>query len=182
MRIYRAAHREELNAYLRTWRQAHPERVRLHHERNRHQPRRRRPGNPTDLGAIGWTAGILDGEGSIIISRFHPRHNRDSFNYSLRVQVATTDLPMIRRLYELWGGTRPRRMRRLESGRSLFGWAVSSLRAEEVLRVVRAHLITKAAQADLAFEFRATALRKPSLGAPYYIRMKALRKPVELEG
>ncbi len=177
---YRREHAERIRAYLREWRQRNPRKLREHHERARFRrsgPRRPRPPIPTDPALLGWSAGIIDGEGSIQINRFHPRHDRSRFNYSLGVQVGATDPLMIERLHALWGGTAREFKKRTRTGRLVYGWCVRSLRAEEVLRAVRPYLVTKAAQADLAFEFRSNALRKPELGALYRDNLRKMRAP-----
>lgn len=99
------------------------------------------------------------------------------FRYVLKVAVGATDEGMINRLHELWGGTRRLRARRLKSGRMAHTWLVGSMRAEELLRAVRPHLVTKASQADVALEFRRTALRHPERGASFREQLRALRAP-----
>lgn len=179
-REYRRRNSARIKAHLAVWRETHPDRLKEHRETARYRrsgPRRPRPANPTDPAALGWTAGIIDGEGHIGIARFRPRHDPLNYNYVLRVSVAGTDPQMIERLYTLWGGTLGLNKQRLRSGRLLSRWTVGAMRAAEVLRAVRPHLVTKAAQADIAFEFRAKALRKPRNGARYREVLMQMKRP-----
>lgn len=58
----------------------------------------------------------------------------------------------------------------------MFVWTVRSLRAAEVLGLIRPYLITKAAQTDLVLEFRQVGLRHPEFGEIYRSRLLDLRK------
>lgn len=172
------------------WQAAHPDRIQDYRARERAKRGTHRASRPvpTDVAEVAWTAGILDGEGCIHIIRCRPRRNEgksgrpvSAFRYVLRVQVGGTDEAMIKQLHSLWGGTRSGRGRRLKSGRLAYTWTVGSLRAEQVLRALRPYLITKAAQADVALEFRRTALRHPELGAKFREELKRLRLPPQFE-
>jgi hypothetical protein len=98
--------------------------------------------------ALGWTAGILDGEGHVSL-----RHRPAKRSYSAVVTVNNTDLAMILRLRELWGGyiytcplDRPWHPAR---SRQVHRWIAGSWTALRVLEMVRPHLVTKRTIADL---------------------------------
>lgn len=175
-RATRARRRDRINACQREWRRANPDLVRAARRREGRKPPRPRPANPSEPAILGWTAGIVDGEGSVQINRFRPRYDRTRFNYTVGLQVGATDLAMIRRLHDLWGGSFSPAKRRTRSGRKVFTWTVRALRAAEILALLRPYLVTKSAQADLVLEFRVLGLRHPEFGEIYRSRLRALRK------
>jgi hypothetical protein len=100
-----------------------------------------------------YSAGLIDGEGCIAIAKqTYAKHGYPN-NYALTVRVMTTDTILPNYLYGLFGGhlkvsVDPR------GGRKRVTWAVTSARAESMLRVVLPHLRLKKPQAMLALEFR----------------------------
>lgn len=111
---------------------------------------------PTDF-KIGWTAGMIDGEGSICIARRKRKTGR--IHHDLQIQICMTDEPTVDHLQELWGGS----ICFIDTShygngtwKDQFKWIIASSTAEEVLRVVLPHLVTKKPQAELALEFRQT--------------------------
>lgn len=89
-----------------------------------------------------WTAGIIDGEGSLLVHRSGLRPP------SARLAVGNTDERMIGRLRDLWGGPvydwQPPQPKR----KHMYRWAVSGHRLGVVLRAVLPYLVTKRERAE----------------------------------
>jgi hypothetical protein len=98
---------------------------------------------------IGWSAGIIDGEGCI--GAYYSKRNAGS---QLKVIVTNTDIRIIHRMYELWGGNICPCQRKLGANhKPSFRWSVGGRKACEVLRVLQPYLVGKGEQAKLALEF-----------------------------
>jgi hypothetical protein len=69
--------------------------------------------------------------------------------------VGNTDLRIIYRLQELWGGTVKKSMkpRNPEKHRQVWHWTLCGQETCEFLRNIQSHLVSKREQADLALEF-----------------------------
>ena len=99
---------------------------------------------------VGWAAGILDGEGCISNGRRKLSPIKET--YSVNVSVANTDLKMLHKLKEMFGGVisshggRKKKPHYLDAWR----WVLQSKRAESFLRQVLPWLVTKREQAELA--------------------------------
>lgn len=103
---------------------------------------------------IGWTAGVIDGEGCIC-AYGQKRSKHSGKVWSLRLIVGNTDIRMIVRLQELWGGrlksmAKPRDP---EKHNQAWQWIVCGPDACRVLKTVRDELVVKGEQADLALQF-----------------------------
>ena len=106
-------------------------------------------------GFIGWTAGIMDGEGTItIIQDRRPGREFLSHHLVMRAQVANTDLAMIETLHAAWGGyfrlvkeTRPNRA-------DQYHWYISSNQAARMLKIIEPYLVTKKLLAQLCIAFQ----------------------------
>lgn len=102
---------------------------------------------------IGWTAGIIDGEGSIgiCVSRVKGKPT----GYRIVVRVGNTDIKMLNVLQKLWGGSIC--TTRQNSGwgyRDFHCWTLISLNAFALLVAVAPHLVTKQAQAKVAIRLQ----------------------------
>lgn len=95
---------------------------------------------------LGWTAGIIDGEGCISIYR-----NGNSL-FAPVVQVGACDEKMIEKLRSLWGGSVCHRRKKSKGGRTIWQWRVSSRSAAIFLQRIRSCLVVKLDQADIAIE------------------------------
>lgn len=103
---------------------------------------------------IGWTAGIIDGEGCIgAYGQKRLRHPGKI--WSLRVIVGCTDIRMIHHLKELWGGRiKPMaKPRDPEKHCQAWQWTICGHDACDFLRTIRKELVIKGEQADLALQF-----------------------------
>lgn len=103
---------------------------------------------------VGWTAGVVDSEGCI--SAYGCKHRQYPGKvWSLKVLVVNTDIRMIVRLRELWGGrVRSRaKVRDPKRHRACWLWELCGHRACDFLWAIRHELVVKREQADLAIEF-----------------------------
>ena len=110
----------------------------------------------TDLD-IGWTAGIVDGEGSIGVYDTY-RKGRSTRLWTVRVMVVNTDVRIIHRFHHLWGGhfhmsARAGMTKDERRKKDLWRWQVSGKEACRFLRRIRGSLVSKGEQADLLLEF-----------------------------
>ncbi len=123
---------------------------------------------------IGWTAGIIDGEGTITIS---PRKRTDEVHrydgFSVCVIVGNTDLNMLIKLQELWGGSIGKMFVDKRKNRApAWRWFVSALKAHNVLLEIKDFLVTKKQQAILAIELQERISQH--LGIPGNIRKNGI--------
>lgn len=103
----------------------------------------------TDI-ELGWTAGIIDGEGCIGIYNYG--HTQDA----LTIQVGTTSRATAEKLLSLWGGSIARPKVKTKGGRTKYNWCVRCRKAADVLEQVEKHLIEKWEQASVGLLFAGT--------------------------
>lgn len=102
-----------------------------------------------------YVAGFIDGEGCIMIQKsMHSKSKNLSYNpsYNLIVDVGNTDLPILKSLQKLFGGsvyTRPN-PRKQKIGHE---WKVSGKAAFYVLTTIGSFLRIKRSQAKFACKF-----------------------------
>lgn len=114
--------------------------------------------------AYAWAAGIVDGEGSIWISRVAPKKSKRTHNptYQLVFKVEMTHQETITRLASLVDGTVGwRKSKNPERHRSMFSVLLTDVKAVEALRRLLPYLVTKVEQARLALEYRERCSRPP---------------------
>ena len=104
-----------------------------------------------------YVAGIIDGEGTITISR---GSKRKPYTYwTMLVSVASTDRLTLERLKERYGGTLTNRGMRVtphpvQATRPAYGWQVSAVKAQACILDVLPYLKIKSQQAHIALEFQ----------------------------
>lgn len=99
---------------------------------------------------IAWFAGLLDGEGSIILAH----RNRDG-SRAFRLQISNTVVPLLERIREYTGvGVIRETTRSVQNPKHARGyiWTVNTGEGLEILRQVRPWLIVKADRADAVLE------------------------------
>lgn len=101
---------------------------------------------------IGWAAGIIDGEGCISAYGYAKKKSTGK-NWCFSVAVANTDIRILHRLKELWGGKIIKMSAQPLENRPCWRWYLYSQKACEFLQVLRPYLVSKGEQADLALEF-----------------------------
>uniref|UniRef100_A0A6M3IGM2 Putative HNH homing endonuclease n=1 Tax=viral metagenome TaxID=1070528 RepID=A0A6M3IGM2_9ZZZZ len=99
-----------------------------------------------------YLAGLIDGEGCILITAPRTKGEKGWYGHYLTVTVANTNVPVLAWVKSLWKGyllMRNQPKQRVPVGN--LRW--TSLQAAQVLKDIRQYLIVKAAQADLAILF-----------------------------
>lgn len=105
-----------------------------------------------------WTAGIIDGEGSIFVMA-QKRKDRDrDTNYILRVSVQSTDPYMTTELKRLWpdGAEFSVRRDKRDNCSDTMKWQLNGRRAAGFLKEILPYMKVKKTQADLAIQFQDT--------------------------
>lgn len=123
---------------------------------------------------LGWTAGIIDGEGCICIYNFAGTKKRI---LGLRLCVGNTDARMIRKLKELWGGwIYP--IAKTKCRKPFWNWVIQGKKAASILIELLPYLVAKKEQAKLGIEFAKTI--KPGKRTPEPIKLKRENMFVQL--
>lgn len=112
-----------------------------------------------DEGWLGWTAGIIDGEGCICIWR---RHKKYPNMYRVSMRVGNTNPLMLEKLKELWGGYVGINEVRspIAKSKQIYRWEVNGSDCLVVLESLKTYLVVKKEQAENAIGLikRMTAL------------------------
>ena len=103
-----------------------------------------------------WTAGIIDGEGYIAIETPKGKLRRPYPPlYRTTIRVGNTDIRMLNKLKELWGGSiRPFHNRHPEKWKQAYEWMITNKSAIPVLKAIMPYLVCKKEQAILALELQ----------------------------
>lgn len=96
-----------------------------------------------------YFAGIVDGEGSIVISK----NNVSSGQLYMRILVVNTYKPLLELLKSIYGGSISQKKRYGETDKDCGAWQVSCKKAERFLVDIYPYLIVKKSQAEVAFRF-----------------------------
>ena len=100
-----------------------------------------------------YTAGIIDGEGSIIMSRSSTKNKYGVFPYwTLKMQVVSCDEELVIWLKEQWGGAYNRYARRGINHRPAYRWTVVGDNMRAVLVATLPYLLLKKEKAEWASE------------------------------
>jgi hypothetical protein len=103
---------------------------------------------------IAYTAGILDGEGSIQIN---PAKNTNGIRYwGLTIQIASTNKNLIKKLKKVWkmGWITKWKPNGSRKNRNSYNWRIYSTQATFLLNKILPYLIIKKEHAKLALEFQ----------------------------
>jgi len=97
---------------------------------------------------LGWLAGIIDGEGSLMLHKGKDRRTKRGFNWTLRLQVVNKDLKIINKVKKLCGDggsihTRPH---------NLQAFCANSNVIRYILPQILDILVSKHRQAELTLE------------------------------
>jgi hypothetical protein len=112
-----------------------------------------------DYSFVGWTAGILDGEGCISIRRpdLRGRHGRASLTYSPEMRVKMTHKTTIERLTRLVPCAALNRCKPGRNNKRICRrWDTSHFYTEMCLRAMSPFFLTKCLEAITAFRFTRT--------------------------
>jgi hypothetical protein len=126
-----------------------------------------------------WAAGIIDGEGCILLKR---QRGKSKSYYHLFVIVGQSghEMPkMLQRLLDLYGGNIDGPRTRKGNGNRLpqRHWYLAHAQAETFLRKVQPYLIQKQDQADTALQYRREALGrgKAELQEQFYWKLRSFK-------
>lgn len=101
-----------------------------------------------------YAAGIIDGEGSIMLIHQPPRGGVHKWEYwVLRISVANTDKKLIDWLVDKFGGGFTHSRSLNPRHRDVFQWRVDAGKARPVLFAVLPYLLLKREQADIAIQY-----------------------------
>ncbi len=104
---------------------------------------------------LAYCAGILDGEGTIAITRNPPRKStQHSPSFGLIVSVSNTNKALILFLCELWGGGSIISSKPQGNKRAAYRWTIGGRVALAFLKAVLPMLIVKRSEAELGIEFQ----------------------------
>lgn len=103
---------------------------------------------------LAYTAGIIDGEGCIHISRQWDKRYKGCYKYSLSVSVASTDEWLCKWLHFAWGGSVHYATKNNPKWRPSWVWQLSSKQACKFLKTILPYLRIKRPQAEIAIEFQ----------------------------
>lgn len=102
---------------------------------------------------LAYTAGIIDGEGCIMIRKNPRKKRKRPFEYTLYVTVASTDQWLPQWLRFAWGGNVASHWRSLSRFRQ-WEWQLGSKKASIMLQTILPYLHLKRPQAELAIKFQ----------------------------
>ena len=118
-----------------------------------------------DSHAAAWSAGIIDGEGTItIVPRYRSDGKCKHHGFQLRVSVANTDEKMINRLKELWGGSIHLLKSNRDNRRDIWSWVLAANNAMTFLSQISKYLVTKSEICNICMEFQSRIESNKSKG------------------
>lgn len=105
---------------------------------------------------LAWTAGIIDGEGSIFIMKQGRKDRERGINYILRVSVQSTDPYMTKELLKLFptGAEFIVQRSHLDNCSDTLKWQINGKRAVTFLKEIKPFLRVKQEQAEAAIYFQ----------------------------
>jgi hypothetical protein len=121
---------------------------------------------------LAYLAGLIDGEGSIIIHRYKSQYPKNRGNgrksypdktprFVVDVTISMTDKSTVNWIKTFFGGhVAVRQDRRKPTYRTIYRWGLRANKAVALTKKVRPYLITKARQADLIIFFQENLIRK----------------------
>jgi len=101
---------------------------------------------------LAYTAGIIDGEGYIGISR-GGFHSSGTPKYRMRVIVGTTSEELVRLLQYNFGGSVAKR-KTTGNRKQQWAWEIAALKAAKFLMKIYPYLLLKRKQAELCLSFQ----------------------------
>jgi hypothetical protein len=115
---------------------------------------------------LAWAAGIIDGEGCIMVKVDSQTIKRSGWTrHELMLVVPNTNEPMIRKLQAMFGGGFSVRPKRGLETRRIAQWAIYGFRAANCLRQVTRYMVAKRDEAILGLEMAATLIDRHDYNA-----------------
>jgi hypothetical protein len=102
---------------------------------------------------LAYAAGLIDGEGSIAITRYKARPKRQE-GYRVNVQIGMCDAVAPMWMQLKFGGTCKGYDRLEITHRRVYRWQLADSRAVELLALLLPYLKTKRVQAEIALEYQ----------------------------
>lgn len=103
--------------------------------------------------SLDYVAGYFDGEGCICLNK-HKHKGYKNFYFQLRVQIGTTDKPMLEKLQKQFGGKLHPMSHWNKNWTPAWVWGLWAQQALGFLEILLPHLHTKKEQAILSIEFQ----------------------------
>jgi len=108
---------------------------------------------------LAYTAGIMDGEGSIGIARHKSKSCKRGYALELTVQVTSSDEWLCQWLKFGFGGSLSHSTNSV--GNPMWHWIISARKAMEFLKLIIPYLNLKKPQAELAIKFQEAKKMRP---------------------
>lgn len=124
-------------------------------------------------GELGYTAGIIDGEGCINMKEVFDTQMTKNY-YRLRVFVVNTKEELLVWLYKNFGGHINISKSKNKNHNTMYTWIIYGKEAEDFLICIYKYLILKKKQAGVAFSFMNKEWH--TSGKEFYTQMKELNK------
>ena len=109
----------------------------------------------SSIADLAWAAGIIDGEGCIILVRHKASAKRKTDSWLLRVDVGNCDARMLKKLLSLFGGHVVKKLLRSDKYMPQWRWYCNGPTAVSTLNSVLPYLVCKREQAEVALLSRA---------------------------
>jgi hypothetical protein len=110
-----------------------------------------------NVSVLAYTAGVIDGDGSISISREGGR--KGTRNYTLSIWVANTDRRLLDWLRSVYGGSVSNPQKRSQYRKPMYQYHLTGWRVATLLGLLLPYLKLKHPQAELALQFQSRKLR-----------------------
>ncbi len=103
---------------------------------------------------LGWLAGIIDGEGSLMFHKVKEKRTKQGFSWTARLQVANTDMKIINKARELCGNSGHVKTNPVCDFRptTVYAFSTSSNVMRYILPKIINMLVSKRRQAELLLE------------------------------
>src|SRR5487761_24786 len=131
---------------------------------------------------LAWAAGILDGEGTVLIDQQKPMYRNKSVGYHLRVTVGMIHRPSIEKFASFWKLHVAFHRAKKRCHNHTWRATCADVKAMNVLKDLKPYLVTKLDRATLGLKFRketsqpvgstGVIKRKAKLRLKYYKQMK----------
>ena len=136
---------------------------------------------------LAYTAGIIDGEGSIMIKRSKGnRPGRPTPEYRVFISVGNTNRLLLEWLNARFGGSIKRYVRVTPNCKPVYTWTISAKSGIMFIKLIKDFLVIKKDQAEIALMFQTTVVsggswckvtdEKLRIREEYFQNMKQLNK------
>lgn len=112
--------------------------------------------NKIDRAILAYTAGAVDGEGSIFISKSKPHGGEINYRYILGVSISNSDIRMLQYIQRYFGGRIIEAKRARKDNLIVYRLDFTNKQAAKFLRKIYGYLVIKKEEADVAFKIRET--------------------------